>query len=286
MALVTILAPIQKQIDALAAEPGYPDAAVAACLARPEQAAPLLRALLQRAARGTPLSDDEAAQLFLGLHILAKLRDTQSFLPLMRFLRRPFAEVEELIGDVVTATLPRVIASVYDGDDEALFEIIVDASLDEFLRDAVWRAATYLTLDGRIARERMRAFILRFDAEKLAPKGDMAWVGWLGAIAYPGFDDIAATIGAIWIDQRLPPDAITRRDFDADLAAALRAPDDMSRLPPNDMGMIDDVRKALFWADWDGPPAPVVNPMRHVGRNDPCPCGSGKKAKKCCLAVA
>ncbi|WP_197427437.1 SEC-C metal-binding domain-containing protein [Bradyrhizobium retamae] len=23
---------------------------------------------------------------------------------------------------------------------------------------------------------------------------------------------------------------------------------------------------------------------RHVGRNDPCPCGSGKKAKKCCLA--
>ncbi|RWK45049.1 MAG: hypothetical protein EOR45_38715, partial [Mesorhizobium sp.] len=25
-------------------------------------------------------------------------------------------------------------------------------------------------------------------------------------------------------------------------------------------------------------------PWRHVGRNDPCPCGSGKKAKKCCLA--
>jgi len=22
-----------------------------------------------------------------------------------------------------------------------------------------------------------------------------------------------------------------------------------------------------------------------VGRNDPCPCGSGKKHKKCCLAV-
>jgi uncharacterized protein YecA (UPF0149 family) len=27
------------------------------------------------------------------------------------------------------------------------------------------------------------------------------------------------------------------------------------------------------------------NPMRHVGRNDPCPCGSGKKAKRCCLAT-
>jgi SEC-C motif-containing protein len=29
----------------------------------------------------------------------------------------------------------------------------------------------------------------------------------------------------------------------------------------------------------------VVNPLRHVGRNDPCPCGSGKKFKKCCLNV-
>jgi uncharacterized protein YecA (UPF0149 family) len=31
------------------------------------------------------------------------------------------------------------------------------------------------------------------------------------------------------------------------------------------------------------PNEPVVNPWRDVGRNDPCPCGSGKKAKKCCL---
>ena len=31
--------------------------------------------------------------------------------------------------------------------------------------------------------------------------------------------------------------------------------------------------------------APVVNPFRDVGRNDPCPCGSGKKYKKCCLAA-
>lgn len=27
--------------------------------------------------------------------------------------------------------------------------------------------------------------------------------------------------------------------------------------------------------------APVRNPLRDVGRNDPCPCGSGRKFKKC-----
>jgi hypothetical protein len=34
-------------------------------------------------------------------------------------------------------------------------------------------------------------------------------------------------------------------------------------------------------------PAPAVPARRttpKVGRNDPCPCGSGKKYKKCCLA--
>ena len=31
-------------------------------------------------------------------------------------------------------------------------------------------------------------------------------------------------------------------------------------------------------------PAPADRPHRKVGRNDPCPCGSGRKAKKCCGA--
>ncbi|HXF54652.1 MAG TPA: SEC-C metal-binding domain-containing protein [Hyphomicrobiaceae bacterium] len=36
-----------------------------------------------------------------------------------------------------------------------------------------------------------------------------------------------------------------------------------------------------------GPSAPFVRAHKKVGRNEPCPCGSGKKYKKCCLnAVA
>lgn len=29
--------------------------------------------------------------------------------------------------------------------------------------------------------------------------------------------------------------------------------------------------------------APYINQSRNIGRNDPCPCGSGKKHKQCCL---
>jgi len=33
-------------------------------------------------------------------------------------------------------------------------------------------------------------------------------------------------------------------------------------------------------------PAPLKSVQAKVGRNDPCPCGSGKKYKQCCLAKA
>lgn len=32
-----------------------------------------------------------------------------------------------------------------------------------------------------------------------------------------------------------------------------------------------------------GKPKPVTRPGSRIGRNDPCPCGSGKKYKKCCM---
>ncbi|MFW2371902.1 MAG: UPF0149 family protein [Gammaproteobacteria bacterium] len=42
-----------------------------------------------------------------------------------------------------------------------------------------------------------------------------------------------------------------------------------------------------YWFSRRDEPAPVMEPVRHtephIGRNDPCPCGSGKKYKKCCL---
>ncbi len=39
----------------------------------------------------------------------------------------------------------------------------------------------------------------------------------------------------------------------------------------------------LFWDDWQPPVSQTyVRETPKIGRNDPCPCGSGKKYKKCC----
>ena len=52
--------------------------------------------------------------------------------------------------------------------------------------------------------------------------------------------------------------------------------------------IVPNVRKIhAYWLDRRAESASVAQPVRRdaprVGRNDPCPCGSGKKYKKCCL---
>jgi hypothetical protein len=40
--------------------------------------------------------------------------------------------------------------------------------------------------------------------------------------------------------------------------------------------------KDAFAETASGKPKPFKNPGSRIGRNDPCPCGSGRKYKKCC----
>jgi uncharacterized protein len=46
-----------------------------------------------------------------------------------------------------------------------------------------------------------------------------------------------------------------------------------------DQELAEEENSPTLWNE----PDIAFNPYRDVGRNDPCPCGSGKKYKKCCL---
>jgi hypothetical protein len=298
--------PIDEHLLALATQRRIDVVALGVCLVRADEAGPPLRALIEAAADGEFLSEDEETLLFRGLYILGGVRDTTVCAPLLRLLRLPDDVLDPLLGDAITESLPRIVAGVFDGDAEALFAAIADPLRDEYVRDALLGAATFLAWEGRIEAARMRRFLEEFDDQRLAEDGDCAWAGWLQAIARLGLSDLAPRVTRAFDDDRLPDNFMTPDDFAEDLAAALAAPGDLERLKRAHLGYIDDVYEALAWSDYDDPPAaearddassldaedgwpvepgaPVVNPFRHVGRNDPCPCGSGQKAKKCCLA--
>ncbi|WP_165585447.1 DUF1186 domain-containing protein [Roseococcus sp. SYP-B2431] len=288
---------IEEQLRAVATELRLPAVAIGLCTIGIEESGPVLLTVLERAADGAMLSEDDERLLFRGVHILGDARYIPACGGLLRLMRRPGDELERLFGDALAQDMARIVAGVFDGDAEALLEIIADPSADEFARNALMGAATFLTWEGGIARDRMREFLLRFHDERMAPDGHMTWGGWTMAIGLLGLRDLAPLVHEAW--HRLPWRLMERKHFEADLAAAERRPHDIERFTCDGLGLIEDTVEALQWTDtepmeakpWTLPPplsnapsAPAANPLRYVGRNDPCPCGSGRKAKKCCLA--
>jgi hypothetical protein len=252
----------------------------------PGRIAPAVLAVAERAASGAELDERDANLLFWGIHVLAFGRDERLFQPLLRIVRRDPENVALLLGDAVPTTLPRIAASTFDGDADALEASIADRAADEFVRWSLFGAYAYLSFEGRVPRARAHAFLKRFDRERPARAGDAAWTGWEQAIALLGFADLASAVETARGDARLLDDDDAEW-FALTLAEAEASPESPARFHDQELGYVEDVvgevAAALDDPEEGEPVEPLRNPHRDVGRNDPCPCGSGKKFKKCCL---
>lgn len=306
--------PIAPYIEELASSAELPNFAIGLCTIRYRDSGPFLRAALERAANGTLTDRKDERLFFRGMFIIGGHRDPLGFEPLLRLLRRAQDEVEYLLGDANPAHLPRIAAGMFNGDTKSLFEAVSDLRLQDITRDSLLGAATFLTWDGRIDRMHMVAFLRRFAAEHLAPDEDLSWSGWAQAVALLGVRELEPAVQATFDRGLILPEIIERQEFIDELKRAEQAPQDIQRFKDAGLGYIDDVIVALedwilgdhFTDDEDGddgdelddlrtstddpfplnlPGRPTINPWRNVGRNDPCPCGSGKKAKWCCLAA-
>ena len=241
--------------------------------------------LLEAAASGRELTPEESNLLFWGLHVMAYARDTRALAPLLGLLRQDEDHLDAILGDAVTATLAKVLVSLFDGDAAPFFRLILDSTVDDFVRMALLSACTFLTLEGQIDRAAMHDLLVRFDDAKAAVEEDQGWVAWEETIAHLGFRDLAPRVAAARADGRITDEVSDAAWFKEALRKAESKPDDRDRLGPYQYGYLDDPIEALDWTV-EGAGEPQRNPLKDVGRNDPCPCGSGKKFKKCCLGKA
>jgi len=276
------MTPLSALIEDLAAAIHLPAPALRKALEHPEAIAEATLPLLNAAAEGEDLDQGQANLVFWGLHLMASARDTRALAPLLGFLRQDGEFIDAVLGDAVTATLSRVLASLYDGQAEPLFRLILDSSLDDGIREAILAACTFLCLDGRIDRDALHRVLVRFDDAKASVEGDSGWTAWEEAIATLGFRDLAPRVETARRDGRIDPEHSDPDWFKETLREAERHPHDRERLPPELYGYLDDPVAALEWTR-EGYGEPQRNPFKDVGRNDPCPCGSGQKFKKCCL---
>ena len=283
--------------------PDLPREALGWCLEHWDEAGPCLLERLARYADGADRSKENESILFFALHLMAEASEARAFAPLCR-LARDNETIETVLGDAVTETLKQILISVFDGDDATLKDLIEDPEAGGSVRSAAFDALAYLTATGRIARDTVVPWLAGLTETLRAEKPeDMVWMAWTDAIALLGLEDLTPLVKAAFDDDLIDPMWTDFDGFEEMMARTLADPERMALFAREHIHpFTDTIGEMSEWycfseqrkedekrrAERARQPPPLArppraNPHKNVGRNDPCPCGSGKKYKKCCL---
>jgi hypothetical protein len=270
------------------------------------------------------LSGDRSAtaSLWIIFHLLGESRENSAYRPLARLLRCPSDDIEEIFAATDCETVHRVMEAVFDGDPKPLYEVILDPKADEYVRGRMLETIAMVTLNGTLAREEASRFLQACYADIIPQDTCVAWDGWQRAVALLGLADLKPLVEQVYDRGFISPGWSEFQDFEKDLQKGMEDPQLLVGAAYGDYDPFGDTIEELsFYADgapledWHGdeslekyaqedpfdddgepwdedasdsfpPVTTIVNPYRNIGRNDPCPCGSGKKFKKCCLTPA
>jgi uncharacterized protein len=287
--------PVHQLVARLASAEGLPRVEIEECRAHWAEVSPVFMDILHRAASDDP--DFELAEwdaLYWIIHLMAEHQETAAFEAIIDFLREDPEWVEEELGDATTATLPGVLIRTFNGNHEALEGLIEDGQADDFLRSSAMEAWTYLVATGRLDRDYAGTYLRQCAEFRLEPRGDYCfiWDAWARAAGYLGLADLGEAVKQACRDGRIDKQEMNFADFQRMVAKGAATTNLVALLERDHIRpLTDTLAEFETWSfareeepepEPPSPFLPVINPYRHVGRNDPCPCGSGKKFKKCC----
>jgi hypothetical protein len=248
---------------------------------------PLLRAIEHGLASPSGASPDEASLFSYALYLLAKWRETRAYPYVVRWLSMPGEAPFDIAGDIVTQDGGRILAAVCDGDLEPIKALILDRRANEYGRGAGVQALALLAAWAEVPRESIVAMLMWLAQKGLEREPCQVWNSLAAdsadIAALPLFPEI----------RRAYADGLVEPQF-----MGLSELDEVEAMPPGRMlektreryPPIDDVVQATTWwgrreraGELAGPGEPYRAPPK-IGRNEPCPCGSGRKFKRCCGA--
>ena len=284
----------------------FPEAAVLEVVERRNEAIPhLIKVLEQFPARWTAGEVDKDEMLVLyAMHLLAEFREPRAYRALVRVARTRGAD--EFLGDTAADGLQSILAAVWDGDSEPLLELMGDGDADEFARAAGLSAIGVLYEGGQLERSQVLALLDQAYEDKIDRRPGFLWDCWVSVIADFGFSERIEQV------RELYQNGLANPGFESLASVEDRILNECEELKLGDYTSFTTTVDAMGWwysfspeaareevrlsaKSWKKTTAagsslpvrdrtvPSVGREAKVGRNDPCPCGSGKKYKKCCL---
>ena len=296
----------------------FPRAAVEAAIAQREEVTPeLLRALEEAAEAPEKFASREMMLHIFASYLLAQFRDKRAYRPLAKILAAPGDTADKLFGGTITERLENILASVYDGDPEPVKRLVEGEDVYEYVRGAAVDTFMVLTHTGQIPREEVVNYYRDLFRGKLRREYHQVWNALACAVGDLPAPELVGDLRQAFEDGLVDPGYAGLAELERDALVPFEKKDNWKREKLSSL-VSDAVSEMSWWAAFAAddrpkpsalpqkphPPAPPLPPIEDeepeasapepapsagirrgpkIGRNDPCPSGSGKKYKKCCL---
>lgn len=304
------LTTVEAILDELGKSTGYfPEDAVELAIARKDEVTPGLLDILDRCRKNPEAFQKDGSGLahLYAMYLLAQFRETRAFPILVDILRLPKGTVDDLLGDTITEGLARILASLCGGDIDPIKRLIEDPTVDEWVRGAALYSISELYFQNLLDRQPVVEYFRHLLTGGLEQEYNNTW-DVLASCMYdmhPGelLDEIRPAYESGYVD----PGYVGLDEMESAARKSVDAVMDRSREEKYSAGLIDNVSEEMKWwacfkrtprsdhrssiapeKDKDaGTPqladsAPAVQAAPAISRCKPCPCGSGRKYKKCC----
>ena len=279
-----------------------PVEAINELMARKDESTPALLDVLTRTLDDYKRVATEKSDFLFALYILSYFREPLAFPHVLKFSQISADWVDKIFGDHITEALGSWLVSTYNGDFQALKNLIENKTAYTFSRSGALQSLLGLYALEKLSREEIIAYLKELIHSDLVEDYEFASAIALCAMRlYPEelYDDIMdlfekGLIGPFFLSKGSIEKALEMgrkacleqhvytRKFNLpitnviDRVSWIMYEDEHKPDEPS----YDEIEPAYVGRDTfvrDGP---------KIGRNDPCLCGSSKKYKKCCLSAS
>ena len=234
--------------------------------------------------------------------LLAQMREQAAYPRLVSLMGYEDDMVDQLWGDFLFETYPAMLRDTFNGDSFRLPEIIENRSVSPWSRGTAARAWGMHYFDGHISREEITGYFRHLIHEVYTGEPDRDVVVVLTTIAdcireqqlTELMEDVKSVYARKGIDLGWWGNY---ENYVKEFSTPGHNADDVH---------VDDTIQELEQWGWfnktesseqspghngedeyfdDNDPDEESGKKYKIGRNDPCPCGSGKKYKNCCIGI-
>ncbi|KXI28959.1 DUF1186 domain-containing protein [Paraglaciecola hydrolytica] len=269
------------------------------------------------------LSEAQNNLLFMGVLLAVQQQEYQAYPLFLTLCDRDDqydSELEAVFGDALTELFPSFFYILSQNDIDLLNQLIGSQSSGGYVKSAAMFAIFAKYESGQITHDKLVQFI-RAWLDLFVTDASEVSAHFLASLAASCIDhdlqQFKQELVELATDFKIDPDYISPMEIEDWLAmeqnsiksgfirtqfnvidelshwAAYRTPEEnkirqaellekLTELRQNSPQIFDDMDELADDWIYDMPPMPYIAPDK-IGRNDPCPCGSGKKYKKCCM---